>query len=276
MHLMPTGNTHILTFSSHSMHTSFMSSQSGTPERRDFLQTALTIGATALATPFVTSVASATSAEDSAESSVQQSSTPTHTLPVLPYSYTALEPYIDAQTMELHHSKHHKAYVDGLNKAEAELAKARSANDFALVQHWSRQAAFHGGGHYLHSLFWSIMASPGNGGGGEPTGLLADKIKEDFGSFDAFKKHFTASAIAVEGSGWALLHYRAQDKRLIVLQAENQHKLSSWGAVPIMGIDVWEHAYYLKYQNKRADYVNAWWNVVNWKQVAAHLQAHIH
>jgi superoxide dismutase, Fe-Mn family len=197
-----------------------------------------------------------------------------HTLPELPYAYDALEPYIDAKTMELHHSKHHAAYVSGLNKAEAELAKARAANDFALVQHWSRQAAFHGGGHYLHSMFWQVMAPPGKGGGGEPSGPLADKIVEDFGSFEAFKAHFTAAANAVEGSGWALLHYRPEDKRLVILQAENQHKFSPWGSVPIMGIDVWEHAYYLNYQNKRADYVNAWWNIVNWEQVAKNYAIH--
>jgi Fe-Mn family superoxide dismutase len=194
-----------------------------------------------------------------------------HALPALPYPADALEPFIDAQTMNLHHSKHHQGYVTGLNKAEDELAKARQSGDFAMIQHWSKQAAFHGGGHWLHSMFWKIMAPPGKGGGGEPTGKLLDAINESFGSYDAFKKQFTAAAVAVEGSGWALLHYRPADQRLIVLQAENQHKLTSWGTTPIMGIDVWEHAYYLKYQNKRADYVNAWWNVVNWQQVAANL-----
>ena len=165
----------------------------------------------------------------------------------------------------------HQAYVTGLNKAEDELAKARQSGDFAMIQHWSKQAAFHGGGHWLHSMFWKVMAPAGKGGGGEPTGDLLTAINESFGSFDAFKKQFTAAAVAVEGSGWALLHYRPADQRLIILQAENQHKLTSWGTTPIMGIDVWEHAYYLKYQNKRADYVNAWWNIVNWQQVAANL-----
>lgn len=194
-----------------------------------------------------------------------------HELPLLPYPYNALEPFIDAQTMELHHSKHHKAYVDGLNKAEAELAKARANNDFSLIQYWSKQAAFHGGGHALHSLFWKCMASPTNGGGGNPQGALADKINEDFGSFDAFKKQFSAAALSVEGSGWAILHLRLSDRRLIILQAENQHKLSAWDTKPILALDVWEHAYYLKYQNKRADYIQAWWNLVNWKEVALRL-----
>lgn len=194
-----------------------------------------------------------------------------HELPALPYPAEALEPFIDAQTMLIHHGKHHMAYVNGLNKAEEELAKARAADDFALIQHWSKQAAFHGGGHWLHSMFWKVMGAPGSQGGGEPTGELMATLNESFGSFSAFKKQFSAAAAAVEGSGWALLHYRHDDGRLLVMQAENQHKLSSWGATPILGIDVWEHAYYLKYQNKRADYVNAWWNVVNWNAVSANL-----
>lgn len=196
----------------------------------------------------------------------------THELPKLPYAYDALEPHIDARTMEIHHSKHHLAYVKGLNSSEEALAKARTANDFSMVQHWSRKVAFHGGGHFLHSLFWSVMAPSGKGGGGEPTGVLMDKIKDDFGDFKMFTEHFSAAAREVEGGGWALLHYRPTDSRLIVLQAENQHKLSPWGTVPLLGIDVWEHAYYLKYQNNRADYVKNWWNVVNWAQVAANLE----
>ena len=192
----------------------------------------------------------------------------THDLPKLDYAYDSLEPHIDAATMELHHSKHHAAYVKGLNEAELELAKARASGDFASVQQWSKKAAFNGGGHALHSLFWKCMAPKA---GGEPKGVLLKKIEEDFGSFAAFKGQFTAAAIQVEGGGWALLHHRAEDNRLLVLQAENQHKLSPWNAAPILGIDVWEHAYYLKYQNKRADYVAAWWNVVNWDYVAAAL-----
>lgn len=196
-----------------------------------------------------------------------------HELPALPYAYDALEPHIDARTMELHHTKHHKAYVDGLNKAEEELAKARTAGDFSLIQHWSRRAAFNGGGHFLHTMFWTIMAPAGKGGGGEPDGILLDKIKEDFGDLKSFTDQFSACARDVEGGGWALLHYRPSDKRLLVLQAENQHKLSSWGTTPILGIDVWEHAYYLKYQNQRAEYVKNWWNVVNWRQVSDRLGA---
>lgn len=191
----------------------------------------------------------------------------THTLPELPYAYDALEPHIDAKTMELHHSKHHAAYVKGLNEAEAALAKARAANDYAMVQYWSKRAAFNGGGHFLHSLFWTVMAPAGKGGGGVPEGALMDHITRDFGSFEAFKAQFSAAAAAVEGSGWALLVYRPADDRLVILQAENQHKLTDWAGTPVLGIDVWEHAYYLNYQNRRPDYIAAWWNVVNWEQV---------
>lgn len=227
-------------------------------DRRDFIK-ATAVGAIGLAAlPSIESIAAATAPPAPTK----------HELPPLPYAYNALEPHIDAQTMQLHHDKHHAAYVAGLNKAEEELAKARATGDFALIQHWSKQAAFHGGGHYLHSMFWTVMAPAGKGGGGEPTGALKDLIVQSFGSFDAFKKQLSAAAAAVEGSGWGLVHYRSSDRSLIILQAENQHKLTSWGSTPVLGIDVWEHAYYLKYQNKRADYIAAWWNVVNWEEVA--------
>lgn len=234
--------------------------------RREFLKTGSMMAAGSLISPSIVS----------AENIIQTQTGGTltkHELPKLPYAYDALEPYIDAKTMELHHSKHHQAYVTGLIKAEEELSKARAANDFALVQHWSRRAAFNGGGHFLHTMFWKVMAPNGKGGGGEPDGMLLDKIKEDFGDYKMFMENFSSAARDVEGGGWALLHYRRSDKRLIVLQVENQHKLSAWDTVPVLGIDVWEHAYYLKYQNQRAEYVKNWWNVVNWKQVADNLKA---
>jgi len=194
-----------------------------------------------------------------------------HELPPLPYDYKALEPYIDEQTMHLHHDIHHKGYVDGLNNAEKKLAEARAAGDYALVKHWSREAAFHGSGHFMHAMFWPNMAPAGKGGGGEPTGALAEQIKKDFGSFDAFKKHYSAAAVAVEGSGWAVLAWQPQGNQLVILQSEKHQQLTQWGVVPLLVCDVWEHAYYLKYQNKRAAYVEAWWNVANWADVAARL-----
>jgi len=187
-----------------------------------------------------------------------------HTLPDLPYPYEALEPHIDAQTMHLHHDLHHKAYVDGLNNAEAKLASARETGDFALVKHWSREAAFHGAGHFLHCIFWQNM-SPN---GGAPTGDLATAIVRDFGSFDAFKAHFLAAANAVEGSGWAILARQQQGaQQLVILQSEKHQNLSQWSVTPLLVLDVWEHAYYLKYQNRRAEYTKAFMNVVNWNDV---------
>jgi len=196
-----------------------------------------------------------------------------HTLPPLPYDYNALEPAIDEQTMRLHHDLHHKAYVDGLNKAEEMLAKARETGDFALVKHWEREAAFHGSGHLLHAVFWPNLAPAGKGGGGEPAGALAAQIARDFGSFAGFQGQFTAAATQVEASGWAILAWRPADRALVVLTAEKHQNLTQWGVVPLLVLDVWEHAYYLKYQNRRAEYVKNWWSVVNWSDVAARFAA---
>ncbi len=187
-----------------------------------------------------------------------------HELPELPYSYNALEPYYDEQTVRLHHDAHHKAYVDGLNNAEMKLAEAREKGDFSLVKHWERELAFHGSGHLLHALFWESMKP---GGGGPATGKIAELIERDFGSYDNFKKQFSAAAVAVEGSGWALLCCSPAFGKLEILTAEKHQNLTQWGVVPILALDVWEHAYYLKYQNKRAAFVEAWWNLVNWDGV---------
>lgn len=194
-------------------------------------------------------------------------------LPPLPYAYDALEPYIDEQTMRLHHDKHHLAYVNGLNNALDKLEQARASGDLGLVKHWSREAAFHGSGHLLHSIFWPNMAPAGNGGGGEPSGELTAQITRDFGSFAAFKAHFSAAANQVEGSGWALLVWEPSARQLEVLQAEKHQNLTQWGVRPLLVLDVWEHAYYLKYQNNRGAYVEAWWNVVNWADVADRFKA---
>ncbi len=194
-------------------------------------------------------------------------------LPPLPYDYSALEPHIDEQTMRLHHDKHHLAYVNGLNAALEKLEAARASGDFALTKHWSREAAFHGSGHLLHTIFWPNMAPAGNGGGGEPSGELAAQVAKDFGSFAAFKAHFSAAANQAEGSGWALLVWEPVAGQLEVLQSEKHQNLTQWGVRPLLVLDVWEHAYYLKYQNNRAAYVEAWWNVVNWSDVAERFKA---
>lgn len=192
-----------------------------------------------------------------------------HTLPPLPYSYNALEPYISEEIMRLHHTKHHQSYVDGLNKAEKELEKARQTGDFSLVKHWSRELAFHGSGHYLHTIFWGNM-SPN--GGGQPTGRLLKEINKYFGSFSAFKKHFSEAAKAVEGVGWAILVWSARAHHLEILQSERHMLLTQWDTIPLLALDVWEHAYYLQYKNNRGEYVDNWWNVVNWQDVVERFQ----
>jgi Fe-Mn family superoxide dismutase len=184
-----------------------------------------------------------------------------YVLPPLPYAYNALEPAIDEQTMRLHHDKHHLGYVNGLNKALDALADARQKSDFALVKHWERELAFNGSGHFLHTLFWMNMAPKA---GGTPTGALAAAIDRDFGSFAAFKAHFGAASKAVEGSGWGILVYEPFARKLLISQAEKHQNLTEWNALPLLVVDVWEHAYYLKYQNDRGAYVDNWWNVVNW------------
>jgi Fe-Mn family superoxide dismutase len=188
-------------------------------------------------------------------------------LPALPYPADALEPAIDKQTMEIHHGKHHKAYVDNANKALRELAKIRDGGDAALIKFYSRELNFNASGHTNHTLFWHSMAAPGKGGGGEPAGKLGEAIARDFGSFAKFADHFKKAAAQVEGSGWGWLLLHPGYKKLFITQGEKQQDMTIYGAVPILGVDVWEHAYYLKYQNKRADYVDAFMTVVNWGAV---------
>jgi Fe-Mn family superoxide dismutase len=195
-----------------------------------------------------------------------------HELPPLPYAYDALEPYYDAQTVKLHHDIHHAAYVKGLNAAEEKLAQMLASGDFAAVKSVCKELAFHGSGHILHSILWTNMKP---GGGGEPgKGPLSRLIVKCFGSFEAFSKLFLAATNAVEGSGWGILAYRRDDDQLVVLQAEKHQDLTQWGVTPILVCDVWEHAYYLKYQNKRPDWTAAFLqHLVNWDDVEARLKA---
>ena len=192
-------------------------------------------------------------------------------LPPLPYGYDALEPYIDTQTMQLHHDKHHAAYVNNLNAALKDQAQFASLNVDELMRHINdvpesiRTAVRNnGGGHSNHSMFWQIM---GPNAGGAPTGDLASAINSAFGSFDAFKAAFNDAGVKRFGSGWAWL-ILDQSGKLQVVSTANQDSPLMDGNYPVMGNDVWEHAYYLKYQNRRPDYLNAWWNVVNWNEVA--------
>lgn len=192
-----------------------------------------------------------------------------HTLPALPYPTNALEPYIDTMTMEIHHGRHHKTYVDNLNNAlkSAPELEALSIEDLLKniknVPEAIRQAVINnGGGHANHALFWNIM---GPGGGGEPVGEFAEAIKPVFGDFAKFKEVVKANALGQFGSGWSWVVW--DGSKLVAVKKPNQDSPLMDGHTPILGIDVWEHAYYLKYQNKRADYVDAWWNTVNWKAV---------
>ncbi|HSR52709.1 MAG TPA: superoxide dismutase [Acidobacteriota bacterium] len=192
-----------------------------------------------------------------------------HELPPLPYDYDALEPHIDEATMRLHHDIHHNGYVTGLNNAEDKLKEARQSGDYGLAKHWEREVAFHGSGHFMHSIFWPNM-SPN--GGGRPSGELAQAIDRDFGSYEAFEAQFKAVSGAVEGSGWGVLAYQTQSGQLTILSVEKHQNLTQFGCLPLLVLDVWEHAYYLKYQNKRAAYVDAFFNVIDWGNVADHFK----
>ncbi|MCL2827620.1 MAG: superoxide dismutase [Oscillospiraceae bacterium] len=188
-----------------------------------------------------------------------------HTLPPLPYPPDALAPVIDAKTVILHHDKHHKKYVDDLNAAELALQKAREEENFQLIQYWSDQVAFNGSGHILHSVYWTNMTCPGQGG--ELGKYTQSYIDWQFGGIKTFLAQFTAAATKVAGSGWAILGYNTAFRRLEILQCEKHENLTQWGIVPILVCDVWEHAYYLHYQNDRAGYAAAWWKLVNWMDV---------
>lgn len=191
-----------------------------------------------------------------------------HQLPPLPYSYDALEPYISRRTLELHYSRHHQSYVNGLNEAERRIDEARKTGDVSLIRYWSREIAFNGSGHILHSIYWTNMIP---GGPRTPGPLLTAELKRVFPSFDSFQRQFSAAAEQVEGSGWAVLAYNPSWHRLDVLEAEKHEDLTQWGTIPILVLDVWEHAYYLDYQNRRRDYIEAWWNLVNWSDVERRL-----
>ncbi len=196
-----------------------------------------------------------------------------YTLPDLPYAYDALEPVIDEETMRIHHGMHHAGYVKGANNAIKQLEAIRwGTGDAALIQHWQRQLSFHMGGHINHTLFWSGMQPEDQGGGGQPSGNLAQQLINDFGSFAKFQDQFTSAAIRVEGSGWGWLVYEPAARKLMVLQMQNQQDMMFTGAIPLLGVDVWEHAYYLKYKNKRADYVQAFMRIVNWAEISTRFE----
>ena len=195
-----------------------------------------------------------------------------YTLPEMPYAYDALEPHIDAQTMEIHHSKHHQKYTDGMNDALEKLSPELQEKDIEEILSNINQVPddvkgainFNGGGYDNHKLFWNSMKQ---NGGGEPTGAIADAINDSFGSFAEFKELFSSKTAPIQGSGWGWLVYNPNSGKVEYKAMPNQTSPRTEGLVPLLGLDVWEHAYYLKYQNKRPDYIAAWWNVINWDEV---------
>nr|WP_257794953.1 MULTISPECIES: superoxide dismutase [unclassified Arthrobacter] len=193
-----------------------------------------------------------------------------YTLPELPYDYAALEPHISARIMELHHDKHHATYVAGANTALAQMAEARDKGEFGTIGKLSKDLAFHLGGHTNHSIFWNNMSPDG---GDKPEGELAAAIDEFFGSFDGFRGQFTAVANSIQGSGWSILAYEPLGKNLVIEQLYDQQGNIPVGTIPLLMLDMWEHSYYLDYANVKGDYVKAWWNIVNWADVAARFDA---
>ena len=189
---------------------------------------------------------------------------PKYSLPDLPYDYSALAPHISARIMELHHSKHHQAYVTGANTALEQIAEARDTGNLANINKLEKDLAFNLGGHINHSVFWENMSPDG---GGEPDGALAASLTENFGSMDGFRAQFAAAAMGVQGSGWSVLAWDSLGARPVIFQMFDQQGNVPLGVTPLLQLDVWEHAYYLDYQNVRADYVKAFWEVVNWADV---------
>ncbi len=197
----------------------------------------------------------------------------TYTLPDLPYDLGDLEPVISADIMDLHYNKHHKTYITNLNNLLEQLDEAQNKNDASKMIALQSGIKFNGGGYINHSIFWTNLAPKKQGGGTPPEGALADAINKDFGSLDSFIQKMTAQTVAIQGSGWGWLGYNKDTNRLVIAACQNQDPLVTQGLIPLLGIDVWEHAYYLQYKNVRPDYVKAIWDIVNWKNVSERFEA---
>jgi superoxide dismutase, Fe-Mn family len=232
--------------------------------RRKFIYSVAAISAASAIEPFAKSIYNISNKNERSKDIMAK-----FELPALPYGYDALEPYIDKMTMEIHHDKHHAAYVNNLNKAVEGTEMATKTLDELImnISKYPMAVRNNGGGHWNHSLFWTLMKK---NGGGEPTGPLADSIKSSFGSFDEFKKQFSNAGATRFGSGWAWLV--VQNGKLAIGSTPNQDNplmdISDFKGTPVLGLDVWEHAYYLKYQNKRPEYIENWWNVINWAEAS--------
>lgn len=192
-----------------------------------------------------------------------------YTLPELPYDLAALEPHYSAEVLELHHDKHHKAYVDGANTTLDKLDQARTSDDYGSINQLQKNLAFHLSGHVLHSMFWENLSPDG---GGEPEGELIAAVNEGFGSLEHFKNQMTQAALNVQGSGWGALTWEPLGQRLIIEQIYDHQSNVGQGAPPLLVLDMWEHAYYLQYKNVKADWVDAFWKIVNWPDVAARFE----
>ncbi len=188
-------------------------------------------------------------------------------LPELPYAYNALEPVISAEIMQLHHTKHHKGYVTNLNNALEKYREAESKGDLAAMATLLQAIKFNGGGHLNHSIFWTNLAPVGKGGGGRPSGELLKAIQDQFGAFESFSEKLSGLTNGIQGSGWGWLGLDKSNKKLVIHPCPNQDPLVSIGLIPLLGIDVWEHAYYLQYKNVRADYVKNIWQIIHWENV---------
>jgi superoxide dismutase, Fe-Mn family len=191
-----------------------------------------------------------------------------YTLPDLPYDYAALEPHISGRIMQLHHDKHHATYVAGANTALEKLAEARETGSFDAINLYEKNLAFNLGGHINHSVFWQNLTPDG---AGRPDGEIAAAIDEFFGSFEGFQKQFTAAALGIQGSGWSVLAWDSLGQKLVNVQMYDQQGNLALGLVPVVMLDMWEHAFYLDYVNVKADYVKAWWNIVNWQDASQRL-----
>jgi Fe-Mn family superoxide dismutase len=228
--------------------------------RRDFVK-ALGIGSVAAAAGGGTACSALGTQRAAALAALGGMEDGRYALPPLPYGYDALEPFLGEQTLRLHHDRHHQGYVNGLNATLEKLAAARAAADHSAIKHLSRDLAFHGSGHVLHTLFWNSMRP----GGRALSGGLAGAVERDFGSKGAFLAQFAAATKAVEASGWGVVAYEPMGGKLLVLQAEKHQNLTVWGVAPLLVCDVWEHAYYLDYQNRRGEFVDGFLGVADWE-----------
>ncbi len=236
-----------------------------TEKRRSFLKhIGLGGGALFLGDSLISALGNTTNAKTEKKIIYGKNPPASHTLPPLPYAYNALEPVIDEQTMHLHHDKHHAGYVKGLNATEKKLAEAQKMQNFSAIKSLERDLAFHGSGHILHSIFWNNLSPESKD---KPDGTLIQAIATEFGSFENFKSQMIAATESVEGSGWGIFAYHTILQKLVILQAEKHQNLTQWGAIPLLVIDVWEHAYYLKYQNRRDDFIKNVFAIINWDDV---------